>query len=284
MAKILVLGSTGSVGKFLAAQLVASGHQVFGATRHQGEHPVPGVEARVLELTDPSTFASALEGVERLFVLAPPGFADTYALLRPFLAVAFAKPSLERVATMSAQGVEVSDEIPLRKVELLAEASGKDWVHLRPNWFMQNFHTFWGTPVREFQTIPLPAEDARVGFIDVRDIADAAAAALSKPASEVCGQAWTLTGPASLTHAEAAASLSHGLGKTITYQDISDEAFRENLKPSGLPEDYIGLLSMLFSAVRAGGAAPLTDAVKQLSGHEPRSLDGYVRDYAEALA
>lgn len=41
----------------------------------------------------------------------------------------------------TAIGVDGNDDIPNRKLELLIEDSGAPFVFLRPNWFMDNFHT-----------------------------------------------------------------------------------------------------------------------------------------------
>ncbi|MEL6181154.1 MAG: NAD(P)H-binding protein, partial [Myxococcota bacterium] len=277
MTTFLVLGSTGTVGAHLSQLLVNAGHTVRGATRTPAQHPIAGVEAIPFDYSDPGTFAAALDGVERLFLLTPPGYADAAALLNPFLTEAFTA-GLERIVLMTAQGVEHNDAIPLRQVELTLEASGTPFVHLRPSWFSQNFHTFWGHGLRQHNTLALPAGDARVGFIDARDIAAAAAGALTRE-DIALDRGYELTGPEAITHAEAAVHLSRALERTITYQNIDDDAFRAQLAPSGLPDAYIDLLVGLFASVRAGAAASVTHDVKLLSGSEPRSVATYALDH-----
>lgn len=283
MTTILVIGSTGTVGTPLTEALVAQGHTVRAATRSADHHPVAGAEPVRFDVQDPETFAPALEGVTRLFLMVPPGHADAYAALAPFLQVALARPEIERVVTMTAQGVDAADEIPMRRVELAVEASGKAFVHLRPSWFSQNFHLFWGHGIVAADALTLPAEDALVGFIDARDIAASAAAALTRD-DVTLGRAYVLTGPEAITHAQAAAILSEAQGRTITYTSIDDDAFRAMLAPSGLPADYIELLVGLFSFVRMGAASQLTDDVEALTGAAPRPLTAYAHDYREALA
>ena len=279
---ILVLGATGTVGAELTARLVEAGDSVKAATRTPNSYEGPG-HATHLDLGDPSTYASALEGVERLFVLSPPGYADQLALLQPFLEVALAgRGSIERVVTMTAQGVEVSDEIPFRKLELYIERHEVPFVHLRPSWFAQNFHTFWGHGVREHDVIALPADDAKVAFIDARDIAAAAVGALTRSDIET-NRAYVLTGPEAIDHAQAADVLAEATGRAITYQRIDDDAFRAQLAPSGLPPDYIELLVGLFASVKMGGAAQTTDHVRVLTGEDPRQLAAYAKDYRQAL-
>ena len=69
----------------------------------------------------------------------------------------------------------------------------------------------------------MPAAEGKSSFIDVRDIADAAAAALT--AKTFDGKAFNLTGPEALSYAEAADILSSVLGREIAYQPVTTEAF-----------------------------------------------------------
>ena len=282
MKRTLVLGATGTVASHLTRLLAEAGHPVTAATRSPESYDGPGEPVR-FDLADASTWGAALEGVGRVFVLSPPGYADQYVALAPFLEHVFANADIDRVVTMTAQGVDASDAIPFRRLELLIEASGKTFVHLRPTWFSQNFHTFWGHGVREFGALALPAADATVPFVDTRDIAASAFAALTRDDIEL-DRAYEPTGPAALTHTEAAAVLSEALGRTITYTAITDDAFREQLAPSGLPADYIELLVGLFQAMRAGGGVRQTGDVEALTGRAPIDLATYARDYASALS
>ena len=279
---VLVLGATGTVGSALSARLVEAGQRVKAATREPARYAGPAETTR-LDLADPTTFAPALAGVDRLFVLAPPGYADQYALLKPFLDAALSSAhAIDRVVLMTAQGVDASDQIPFRRLERFVESREVDFVHHRPSWFSQNFHTFWGHGVREHGVIALPADDAKVAFIDARDIADAACGALTREDIET-NRAYVLTGPEALTHAEAAAVLSEATGRDIRYRSIDEDAFRAQLAPSGLPPDYIELLVGLFAAVRMGAASEVTGAVATLAQHPARSLAAYASDHRAAL-
>ena len=273
MSNILVTAATGTVGSEVVKVLESKGHKVRAASR-QGEGN------NKLDFTDPSTFAPALEGIERVYIVSPPGHANQYELLKPFLSVLFATDSVKRIVTQTAQGVDADDNIPFRKLELAIEQSGKDYVHIRPTWFAQNFHNFW--QVGQYQGFALPAGDAQVAFIDARDIALAAAAALSRD-DIALNRGYELTGPVALTHGEAASILSDVLGKTIAYQPIDDESFRQQLAPSGMPTDYIELLVNLFVPVRAGYAAAVTGDVELLANQAPRELADYARDFKHLL-
>lgn len=281
MKTILVLGSTGTVGAHLTQQLVDAGYDVKAATRSPERYAGAGT-ATSLDVTNPETFSAALDGVDRVFVLSPPGHTNQHDLLEPFLKVAFTKPQIDRIVTMTAQGIDAFPELPFRQLELLIEGSGKHFVHLRPTWFNQNFHTFWGEGVREHDTIALPAADAKVAFIDTRDISSSAFGALTRDDIEL-DKGWELTGPVAMTHAEAAVILSEHTGKTITYQSITDDDFRGVLGGAGMPDDYTEMLIGLFEGLRAGASERVTDAVETLSGKAPLTLDVYAKDYRDAL-
>jgi uncharacterized protein YbjT (DUF2867 family) len=281
MGKVLVLGSTGNVGGAVVEGLAAAGEQVrAGARDPKRVKAGPGVEAVRFDYADPATFGPALEGVDRVFLLAPAGVTQAHALLSPFVTEA-TRGAGRRIVLMTASGVEFNEAAPLRQVELQVERSGAPYVFLRPNWFMDNFHTYWHAPLSQAGVIPVPAADSRSAFIDTRDIAAAAVGALRSARFE--RRAFTLTGPESLTYAEAAAVLSQAAGRTLRYTPVEDGPFLASLVQAGLPQDYAGLLTALFGFVRQGAAARVTGDVQELAGRPPRTLAQYAQDHAQAF-
>lgn len=274
--KILVLGATGNVGTPLVSQLVAGGHAVKAASRHATA--VAGAESVRFDYSDPSTFDAALAGVSRVYVLSPGGTVDPKVALMPFVTRA-----VERgvgIVLQSVFGVDADEGIPYRQVELFLERSGAPFVILRPNWFTDNFHTYWIQGIRH-GVIAVPAADGKTSFIDTRDIAASAAAALTTDRFD--GKAFDLTGPEALSYGEAAAILSRITGKPIAYTPIEDDAFVAMLTGAGVPTDYATFLASIFYPVRQGWTAGVTDAVQTLTGKAPRSVEDYARDHVAVL-
>lgn len=273
---ILVTTGTGTVGQALVEQLAAAGERVRAGSRAPERIAAgAGVEPIRFDFRDPATYGPALDGVDRVFVLVPTGEPAPLELLMPFLEAATAGQG-RKVVLMTADGVQYSDEIPYRKLELLVERSGAPFVILRPSWFMDNFHTYWHALIIQAGVIPVPAADARTAFIDARDIAAAAAAALSSDRFD--GRAFSLTGPAALTYAEAAAILAAAAGRDISYAPVEDTDFLQSMITAGLSPEYATMLTGLFGAVRAGAASQTTGAVEELTGRAPISLEQYARD------
>lgn len=278
MNDILVIGSTSNVGRALVQQLSKEGERVRAATRNPSQlKALAGVEPVRFDYADSATFAPALEGSDRVFMIGPPD-PTPHKVMIPFLEAATRVK--RKFVLMTAMGVEFNDNGSLRQVELALERSGAAHVILRPNWFMDNFHGSWLAPIREASMIPLPAADARTSLIDARDIAASAAAALRS--DEFNGQAFTLTGPEALTYAEAAATLSKAAGSEIRYAAVDDESFVKSAVDAGVPADLARYLATLFGFVRQGATAAVSPAVEQLTGRAARTLAQYAQDNATA--
>jgi uncharacterized protein YbjT (DUF2867 family) len=275
--QILVFAANGNVGQPLVEALLAKGEQVKAASR--AGKAVSGAQGVAIDMDDPSTFADAFTGVDRLFLLAPTGSLDITGRLLPVIEAAAARKV--KVVLMTALGVDADDAIPYRQVELALERSGTPFVIVRPNWFADNFHTFWKAGI-DHGVIAVPAADGKTSFIDTRDIAESAAAALTT--DEFDGRAFNLTGPEALGYGEAAAILSRVTGKAIAYTPVSDDAFVGILTGAGVPEPYARFLASLFHPVREGWTARITGDVETLTGHAPRSLATYAQDNAARLA
>jgi uncharacterized protein YbjT (DUF2867 family) len=278
MSRALILNATGKVSAAVIEALLADGHEVVAASRTPAGPAHPKLTRVRFDYADPSTFEAALDGVDRFFWVSPPMVLDGLALSQPFFDRAL--PRVKKVVLMTANGVEYSDEIPMRRAELHIERSGVAYTHLRPGWFMDNFHTFWINSILTQGVIALPAADAKSAFVDARDIGACGAAALRR--DDVNGKAFAITGPSALTYAEAAAILSAAAAREIRYVPIEDEAFAQGAIGAGIPREYASLLVGLFQAVRAGAAAHVTDSVEHLTGKAARTLEAYARDHATA--
>ncbi len=277
MSKVLVLGASGHVGQPLVAELLAKGEQVKAASR--SGKAVGEAEGVVFDFADPSTFDAAFEGVNRAYVMLPGGYVESKALLIPVIQAAAERKV--KVVFQSVLGVDADDSIPYRQVEITLENSGIPYVILRPNWFADNFHSYWKAGIDQ-GVIAVPAAEGKSSFIDVRDIAASAAAALTSDRFD--NQAFNLTGPEAFSYAEAAQKLSTALGKPVQYQAMEDGAFCDMLKSVGVPADYAEFLTSIFLPVREGWTAGVSGDVQTLTGKAPRSLDSYIADHLADLA
>lgn len=276
MAKILILGASGNVGSALAQQLTAAGETVVRATSKKENLQADQVHYDIAQNVG---LEAALEGVDRAFVLMPPGYTNQDVLAAPLFAAARER-SLKKVVFMTAMGANADPNAPMRKAEIALEQSGIPYNIIRPNWFMQNFNSFWIQGILEQGKIFLPVGDAKGSFIDARDIAAVAATLLTS--DTFANRDFDLTGAESLDHHEVAAILSEVTGKTITYQEVSPEAMRSNLLAAGLPADYSEFLLLILSFFKLGYSAAVLPTVEEITGKAPISFRQYAQDYRQA--
>ena len=278
---ILVIGATGTVGGELVKQLGDKGQRVRGATRNPTDAVRRfGSAAEFVEFDyeRPKSFLPALAGVDRVFLIARPGDEHAEVVAIPLIDE-MKRQGVRRVVDLSAYGAERQDESALRKIEKHLEASGMAFTHLRPNWFMQ---VFTANPllagIRSKAAIMLPTADAKISYIDVRDIAAVAAAALT--GEEHANKAYTLTGPQSLDQNEIANGISKATGKTIQYLPIEEDDARKAILSSGLSPERAERLLGFYRLVRAGACAPVTQDVEIILGRPATYFEQFANDYA----
>jgi uncharacterized protein YbjT (DUF2867 family) len=278
--RFLIVGGTGLVGAAILKGLSNRSAQARATSRHPDTTEVSTTEWVQCDVCRGVPPANLFADIERAFLMAPTGHADQYAILSPLI-LAAKRAGVERIILMTAQGVDASDEIPFRRAELELRDSGIDFAIIRPAWFMQNFHTFWGDAIRLRGRIELPAGTGKVVFVDTRDVAAVAQALLI--ADSVENREIEVTGREILDHAQAAAILSDATGRKIQYEDIEPDHFLRNLISQGIASDYAALIAAMFDEVRAGGPIRTTDHVQRLTGRAPHSLFSYARDHSEQL-
>jgi uncharacterized protein YbjT (DUF2867 family) len=272
MSRILVVGAAGTVGSELTRLVVAQGETVIQATSREPRTP----DQVHLDLVRRTGLENAFSGIDRAFFMAPPGHVNQDVLLAPLIDAARSH-RLRKVVLMSAMGANADDAAPLRRAERRLEDAGMPFNIVRPNWFMQNFNTYWLPGILKDGQISLPVGSGKASFIDARDIAAVAARLLTTEA--FADRDFDLTGPQAMDHAEVAAILSRTTGRTIGFTDISPEAMLQALAAAGMPQDYAQFLVTILGFLKAGYAERTTDAVRVITGEEPRSVAQYARDY-----
>lgn len=269
--RIAVFGATGTVGSLLVDILVKQGHTVRALSRKATA--LPGAQAVRFDFSQPEMLGAVLDGINAAYVLMPADNLNVLGYLSPVIREAAARGV--KVVFQSVMGVEANEADPYRQAELQLERSGTPYVILRPNWFSDNFHVMWSHDVRAGRLM-LPAGNGETSFIDARDIAEAAAAALTTRKFD--GQAFTLTGPQALSFGTAAAVISRARGQPLEYVPMTEAAFVQGMQSAGFDAAYAAMLAELFAAVREQWTAPTTDAIQALTGHAPRSFERYAEE------
>ena len=261
----LVTGGTGKTGRRVVERLTARGLPVRVGSR-SGEPPFDW-EVR-------STWAPALEGVGTVYIsyypdIAIPGAGEK---VRAFAELALER-GVRRMALLSGRGEPIAEQ-----AEEAVRDTGADLTILRSTWFMQNFSEDYMLDHVLSGDIRLPAGEVPTPFVDIDDVADIAVEALTD--DRHIGELYELTGPRSLTFAEAAAEIGEAAGREIRYTPVTLEQHEAELAAHGVAPDVIELLTYLFKEVVDGRNADTTEGVQRALGREPRDFRDYARDAA----
>jgi uncharacterized protein YbjT (DUF2867 family) len=269
-ATTLVLGGTGKTGRRVVERLEARSIPVRVGSR-SGKPP--------FDWEDRTTWAPALRGVESVYVSYYPDVAVPGAVeaVRSFADLAV-KAGVRRLVLLSGRGEPEAERAELALQEVVDASAGAEWTILRSTWFMQNFSEDFMLEHVLSGEIRLPAGDVPTPFLDADDIADVAVAALTD--DRHASQLYELTGPRSLTFAQAAAEIAGATGREIRYVPVSLEEHAAEAAEHGVPDEVVELLTYLFSEVVDGRNADTTDGVRRALGRQPKDFADYAREAA----
>lgn len=241
--------------------------------------PKLGVEIAIGSFADLASLDAAMKEVDAVFLIS---FEHPEQLaLQANVIEAARRAGVRMIARLSASSADANSPDPLvsnhGKGDRQLAQSGLGHVLIRPQWFNQNFLDSCPGGI-----IRLPGGEARLPFVDVRDIAAVTVKALSEPGHR--GQAYVLTGPEALNHAEVAAILSEATGERFVYENLSPESYRRELIADGASEYYADLLLNLFALMRRRGTAEVHDDIRKVLGRPAITFRQFALDFAGELA
>ena len=297
MTTILVTGATGTVGNEVVKQLVSSSDHnniVIRAAVHSQDKADnfkiygKSVETVNMDYNKSETIADALNHVDKLFLLTlpAPDMAVYSNLLEEIREYDGNINHIVKLSSMAAAAEETGLGTTIgrihREEEKIIEESKIPFTFLRPPAFMQNFITQFGYTIRTQDAFYVPAGDAKISFIDVRDIAAVSVKALtSNDNQQYIGKAYMITAQEAISYRQAAEILSKQVGRRISYMDIPEEDARKAMKQNGMNDWLIDAIMEFYTIIKTGHASKTTNEVEQIIGRKPISFSQFAKDYAE---
>lgn len=281
---ILVTGGTGTVGSAVVKELVSRGADVKVLTRDPGKvRAQKGVAAVQGNLLEPATARRAFDGVEGVFLLN--GLSQTEASEGLMAVTGMRVAKVKRAVYMSVHHVESAGWLPhfgsKVGIEAALKVSGLAYTILRPNNFFQNDYWFKDVMLQH-GVYPQPLGGVGVWRVDVRDIAEAAAIALSSSAH--AGETYDLVGPEAMTGKSTAAAWSQALGKPIVYGGDDLDAWEKQQQPY-LPDWLAFDFRHMYHYFQQHGLVASPEAIARqtkLLGHAPRAFAPFAAETAAA--
>ncbi|MFC4608700.1 NAD(P)H-binding protein [Streptomyces maoxianensis] len=268
----LVIGASGTTGRRVAAGLIAERHRVKAAGR--SATPVDGAQAVRFDWNEPATWAEALDGVDRVYLVPPIGSSDPATVMLPFLRQARAA-GVHRAVLLSSSAIPAGGPA-VGQVHQALPGLFEQWAVLRPSWFMQNFtgSTPHARSIREDGAILTASGDGRVGFVDAEDIAAVAVHALTD--EQAPNTDLVLTGPQTLSYDDVAATITEVTGRPVVHRHLTFEQLCDRWAAE-IPLEFATMLAGMDRAIAEGAEDRTSDTVQRLTGRPP----GTFRDFVE---
>jgi uncharacterized protein YbjT (DUF2867 family) len=270
----LVTGATGNVGSLVTERLLDRGEHpaVFVRDRKKAERLFGDrVEIRVGDLAD---LTGALAGVRELFLLNSGPELEVHDRAAALAAKAAGVRHLVKLSTLDVSTGIGTGPWHARGEEAIRE-SGVAFTFLRSSAFMSNALS-WAYSIKREGMLRTSTGHGKIAFIHPGDIADVAVKALSTRDHD--GEALVITGPKALTYAEMASQIGKAIGKTLRFEEISDDEARPDFDGA-----YADALVDIWRAVREGRLATVTDGVQRALGREPATFGQWTKENAEAF-
>ncbi|MFG6279136.1 SDR family oxidoreductase [Microbacterium sp. 5K110] len=272
---IAVAGSTGAVGGRVARDLAARGIPQRLLVRDAARAPeLEGAEVHVAGYSDAAAAASALAGVETLFMVSASESADRVEHHRTFVEAA-ARAGVRSIVYTSFLAAAPDAVFTLGRdhaaTEEMIRGSGMSWTFLRDNFYMDMMELFAG----DDGVIRGPAGTGRCSLVSRSDVAATAVAVLRDPAAHA-DRAYDLTGPEALTLDEVAQKISAVRGQPVRFHDETvDEAYASRAV-FGAPRWQVDAWVSTYTAIASGDLAGVSGDVEKVTGRPAQTFDEFL--------
>jgi uncharacterized protein YbjT (DUF2867 family) len=273
---ILAVGAAGKFAGLVVPALAERGVKVRGLVRNttQGEavRKLGATDIAIGDLRDRASLDAALKGVDAVFYIAPAFLPDEAEIgkgmvesakragVRRFVFSSVIHPVLNALGNHA-------QKAPVEEAVLTSEM---EYTFLHPTVFFQNFTEAWPKIVETGVLAEPWSVDTRFSRVDYRDVAEAAAIALTEDrllygTFELCADGW-------LNRKDVAAIIGEVLGRPIKAERIDPKMAAAGAGP-GAPAlkkmfDWYDMRGLMGSAV----------TLRAILGREPRNLHTFFEE------
>jgi len=245
--KVLVLGASGDQGLPLLDALQAAGFETTAGVRRGDalkETRHAGLATAHADILDEESLVRAFDGRDALAMHLPFEFDRARAAgFGARIGAAARRAGLRKIVFNTScfvanEDLGLSAHDGRRDIERSIEASGADYVVIRPVVFMDNMIRVWSKPsIVNNGVFAYPAKDTlKINWICLEDVAAYMASALGR--DELRAEKILVGGPEALVGAEVAERLSAAAGRTIRFQSLTPDEFasKMSLLVTGSPD------------------------------------------------
>lgn len=242
-----------------------------------------GVDIRIADYARPDTLVSAFAGIDRLLLISGSELGQRKAQHRNVIDAA----KQAGVGLIAYTSILHADTSPLflaeehRDTEAALADSGVPSVLLRNGWYSEVFT--WRLPVAlQHGVLNGAAGDGRISAAARADYARAAATVLA--GGDNAGRTYELAGGTSFTLPELAAVVSEAAGKSISYKNMTPDAFQVAAEEAGVPAMFAKILSDTDAGIEKGALFDGGGALARLIGRPTTPYRTTITDFVRNQA
>ncbi|RYY14330.1 MAG: NAD-dependent dehydratase [Chitinophagaceae bacterium] len=290
--KITITGSLGNIGKPLAQELVAAGHEVTVISSKEANRKAieeMGAKAAIGAVQDIDFLTRSFTGADTIFTMVPPDFSvpsfrKYIAGIGENYATAIQASGVKNIVNLSSIGAHLpAGTGPIAGLydveQIFNKLQGITITHLRPAFFYVNFYAN-ADMIRHANILGANyGPEPHLVMVHPADIAHVAAKYLQNPparnsieyivSDERSGQ-------------EIASVIGAAVGKPeLPWVDFTDEQSYEGMVGAGLPPEIARNYTEMGVAVRTG--ILWEDYVKHTVTHQPTKLEDFAKEFAVAM-
>ncbi|GHO87125.1 NmrA family NAD(P)-binding protein [Dictyobacter formicarum] len=282
---ILVTGATSAVGKAIIKELLARKVPVRAFVRKPvdaAKLQAQGVEAFLGDMTEQASVTQALQGIESIYLITP--VTEHLLETEVLWAQEGKKAGIRHLVKQSEIGADPRSSSPLLqyhgKAEDAIRALGVPYTILRTLFLMQNFEPMYARPIITQGMMYAPLADARMSYVDARDIGAVAAHLLGEEKYQY--KEYDATGPEAITCTQLAEIFSSLLHTPVHYATISDEEAEKAFLGLYSPWTAHAVVTLL-QFYRQGGGDLVTPVVDEVTGHKPCTATTFISEHLQSF-
>jgi NAD(P)H dehydrogenase (quinone) len=288
---ILITGATGQLGAAVVRQLLArtNASDIAALVRDPDKAAglkQQGVSVRLGDYGDTGSLARAMEGVDRVLLIASNDFQQRMRQHQNVLdAAQAAGVELLGFTSRSLNDMEGSQNAMMRdyfETEARIRQSGVPAVIFRNALYLDTLPFSLGGPAVFKAGIRVPAGQGGVAYALRREMGEATANAMLDHSGG--NRTYVLAAPKAYTFDDVARALSEISGSTVTYTSVSDEDFVAHAVEQGVPEQMARHLVGFFADVRDNQLDETSTDLQALLGRAPASLKDGLAELFTPLA
>jgi NAD(P)H dehydrogenase (quinone) len=281
---IVITGATGGLGSLVVQHLLKEvpASDIAVSVRQPEKASAlteRGIEVRHGDYDDPASLQKAFAGASKLLIISSSSLNDTERIRQHATAIEAAKKA--GVGQIVYTGVAYAEQttLTLAQVHLATEhalrTTGISYTVLRNAFYTHIFVNPGLKAAVEHGELVTSMGSGKLNTVARNDLALAAATVLTEEGHE--NKVYELTAPQAWSFDTLAQILSEVSGKKVIHRSISESEIGDELKKSGVPQNFIPFQVALYRGIANGEFASTSGDLQKLIGSAITPLRECVR-------